>query len=225
MRRFVGVRPGRIAVLAALVALGAVLPAHAQQDTADAERRARRARQGAGLRGGFWNVTGLTEVGGASYSNWPMFEGYFQKGLDRHLVLETSVGLWRRQQTSGTGASSEQIRSYVIPQLTQLKLYPATTPEQNFEPYIAGGIGLTVGIDNRNTVSGGLLGGGGSSGTALLAGIGVKGSAGVEYRLGNVFGLAGYVGYQYVYFLEKVGNEQSYRGLVGGVGLTYRYQF
>jgi hypothetical protein len=214
----------RTVVLAGTLTVTLAATAAAQQDTTDAERRARRARQGAGLRFGMWNVTGLTEVSGATYRRWPMFEGYFQKGLDRHLVLENSVGLWRRVQSSGSGTGAEQIRSYVIPQLTQLKLYPATTVEDNVEPYVAGGVGLTVGVDNRETVSGGLLGGGGS-GTALIVGIGFKGSAGVELRLGRVFGLAGYVGYQYVYFLEPVGSEQSYRGFIAGGGITYRYQY
>ncbi len=207
----------------AVMAVAFVSRVEAQSDTGDAERRARRARQGAGLRVGTWSTTGLPETSGHSYGTWPMFEGYFQKGLDQHLVLETSVGLWRRVQTP-SGSTGDLIRAYVVPQLTQLKFYPATTPDQAFEPFVSAGVGLTIGIDNREAVGGGVLGGGGS-GTQLQAGIGLKGSGGVEYRLGRLFGVAGYVGYQYVYFLESFAGTQSYKGFVAGGGLTYRYQF
>jgi hypothetical protein len=193
---------------------GMVRSVQAQQDTTDAERRARRQRQGAGLRVGLWNVTGL-----GSGSSWPMFEGYFQKGLDRHLALETTAGLWRRTQTT----SSEEIRSFVVPMLTQLKFYPGTTVEQSIEPYVAAGIGLSLGIDNRKS-SGGVIGGGGSS-TTLTYGLGVRGLGGVELHLGSTLGIAGYAGYQYVYFLEPLVGRDSYGGVIVGVGLTYRYQY
>lgn len=209
------------AVIAAAVA-GAAREA-AAQDTTDVERRARRARQGAGIQVGMWGVTGLPEPANHTFSTWPLFGGYFQKGLDQHLALETSVGVWRREQRP-TGATGDLVRAYVIPQLTQLKLYPATTPEQNLEPFIAGGIGVTIGVDNREAVGGGILGGGGS-GTQLGAGIGFRGTGGIEYRLGRVFGLAAYVGYQYVYFLEDMAGAQSYKGLVAGGGITYRFQY
>ena len=204
------------AAVVAVMAVAFVPRAQAQSDTSDAERRARRARQGAGLRVGIWNTSGLP-----AGTDWPMFEGYFQKGLDQHLVLETSVGLWRHEQRPSGGGV---IRAYVVPQLTQLKFYPATTPEQQLEPYLAGGVGLTIGIDNREGAAGGLFGGSGA-GTQLQAGIGLKGSVGVEYHLGRLLGVAGYVGYQYVYFLESFAGAQSYKGMVAGGGLTYRYQF
>ena len=82
-----------------------------------------------------WRVSGLSEVSGASYSTLPAFEGYFQKGLDRHLVIETSAGLWRRSQRTSGAAGGESIGSYVIPMLTALKLYPVTGPEHNLEPF------------------------------------------------------------------------------------------
>src|SRR5512143_3822832 len=57
----------------------------AQTDTTDAvERRVKRERSGAGLRAGMWAVP---SIGTLSNSSWPMLEGYFQKGLDQHLVL------------------------------------------------------------------------------------------------------------------------------------------
>lgn len=191
----------------------------AQTDTTDTvERRARRARQGAGIRVGIWNVP---DIAGGTNSSWPMFEGYFQKGLDQHLVIETSAGVWRRQIVNSSGTE----RAFAVPMLTQLKLYPATTPEINLEPYLAGGIGLTLGVDQNQGAAGGLLGGGSGGGTATVVGIGFKGSGGVEYRLGRAFGIAGYVGYQYVYFLDKMVGVDSFKGLVIGGGLTYRYQF
>jgi hypothetical protein len=220
--------PITVVMLAAGLAVHAPR-ARAQDDrrgeTADSiERRVKRQRQGAGLRVGAWRVTGLTEVSGAEYSTTPAFEGYFQRGLDRHLVIETSAGFWRRSQRAGSGTGSESIGSYVIPLLTALKLYPATGPEQNLEPFVTAGVGFTLGVDDRNTISGGLLGGGGSS-TAMIAGVGIKGGGGVEYRLGRAFGFSALAGYQYVRFFEQVGSTRSYKGLTAMGGLTYRFQY
>ncbi|MBI1722886.1 MAG: hypothetical protein HYR48_03130 [Gemmatimonadetes bacterium] len=198
----------------------------AQRDSLDEiERRARRARQGAGIRIGTWQVTGLAEVSGATYSTMPALEGYFQKGLDRHLAIESSAGLWRRSQRSGTGTSAEDIGSILIPMLTAIKLYPTTSPEQPFEPYLTAGVGFTIGVDSRNTVSGGLLGGGGGSGTVIIAGVGLKGGGGFEYRFSQAFGFSGTVGYQYVRFFDPVGGELTYKGFHAFGGMTYRFQY
>ena len=188
-----------------------------QHDTQDTvEMRAKRARQGAGLRVGLWNVGDLP---GGTNTSWPMFEGYFQKGLDQHLVIESSAGVWRRQVSASGGSD----RAFVVPILTQLKLYPTTTPQDQLEPYVAGGIGLTLGVEQSVGGGAGLLGGGG--GTSTVAGIGVKGSAGVEYRFSRAFGVAGYAGYQYVYFLNPMAGTDTFKGFLVGAGLTYRFQY
>src|SRR6185436_7954078 len=104
------------------------------------------------------------EPAGTSVASWPAFEGYFQKGLDLHLVIETSAGLWRRKLTSG---SSSGLEAYTVPMLTQLKLYPSTRPGDQLEPFIAAGVGLSLGIE-RTPAGSGPLGGGGSSQTAII---------------------------------------------------------
>ena len=163
-----------------------------RSDTADqVVQRVKRLREGAGLRVGSWVVSNLATRRAAPHlSTLPAFEGYWQKGLDRHLVIETSAGLWHRQETSGSGSSAESVGSFIVPLFTALKLYPFTGPEDRLEPLVTAGAGFVLGLDKQNTVSGGLLGGGGgSSALNLVAGIGVKGAAGVEYRISQAFGL------------------------------------
>jgi hypothetical protein len=203
----------------------------AQADTL-AERRAKEMRRGAGVRVGVWDVRGLGEVSGARVSESPLFEGYFQKGLDLHLALENTVAVYRREQRItrpggiGGGTVEEKVAAYVVPQFTSVKLYPFTRPEQRFEPYISGGAGLTIGIDDReNSESGGLLGGGGDSGTGFVAGFGLKGGVGMELRFSEAFGAAAGGRYQWVRFFGELAGERTYRGLGADVGLTYRFQY
>lgn len=203
----------------------------AQGDTLT-EQRVKAMRRGAGVRVGTWDVRGLSEVSGARVSETPLFEGYFQKGLDLHLALENSVSVYRREQRLtrpgpiGGGDIEEKLSAYVIPQFTSLKVYPFTRPEQRFEPYITGGAGLTIGVDDReNSGSGGLLGGGGESGTGFVAGFGLKGGLGVELRFSEAFGIGAGGRYQWVRFFGELAGERTYRGLGADVGLTYRFQF
>src|ERR671914_1803135 len=126
----------------------------AQTDTLT-EQRVKAMRRGAGLRVGMWDVRGLAQVSGARVNESPLFEGYFQKGLDLHLALENTVGVYRREQRLtrpggiGGGTVEEKVAAYVIPQFTSLKFYPFTRPEQRFEPYLSGGAGGTIGVDDR----------------------------------------------------------------------------
>jgi hypothetical protein len=205
--------------------------AAAQADTVT-EQRVKAMRRGAGLRVGTWDVRGLTQVTGARVSETPLFEGYFQKGLDLHLALENTVGMYRREQRLtraggiGSGPVEEKVAAYVIPQFTSLKVYPFTRPEQRFEPYITGGAGLTIGVDDReNSGSDGLLGGGGESGTGFVAGFGLKGGLGIEVRFSEAFGIGVGGRYQWVRFFGELAGERTYRGLGADVGLTYRFQY
>ncbi len=213
---------GAVVVLA--LSTGIAHSLRAQSDTSETalERRVKRQRSGAGVRAALWTVP---TIGTSANSSWPMLEGYFQKGLDQHLVMETSGGVWVRSLGSGSGAE----KLVAVPLLTQIKLYPFTTTAQNVEPFISGGLGVTLGFDlNAGAGGGGLLGGGSGGGTQTTFGIGVKGAGGVEYRLGQAFGIAGFAGYQYIYFLNPItstGNTSSLAGVLAGVGLTYRYQF
>jgi hypothetical protein len=222
----------RFIALAAVASVVLWAPrARAQGDTLT-EQRVKQMRRGAGLRVGTWDVRGITQVNGARVSETPLFEGYFQKGLDLHLALENSVSVYRREQRLtrpgpiGGGEIEEKVSAYVIPQFTSLKLYPITRPEQRFEPYISGGAGLTIGVDDReNSESGGLLGGGGESGTGFVAGFGLKGGLGAELRFSQAFG-AGIGGrYQWVRFFGELAGERTYRGFGADIGLTYRFQY
>lgn len=221
-----------IGALAALASVVLWAPhAGAQGDTLT-EQRVKQMRRGAGLRVGTWDVRGITQVNGARVSETPLFEGYFQRGLDLHLALENSVSVYRREQRLtrsggiGGGTIEEKLSAYIIPQFTSLKLYPFTTPAQRFEPYLSGGAGLTIGVDDReNSGSGALLGGGGESGTGFVAGFGLKGGLGAELRFSDAFG-AGVGGrYQWVRFFGELAGERTYRGFGADVGLTYRFQY
>ncbi len=198
--------------------------ARSSSDTMDAHEKAiKRQRGGAGLRFGSWQVSGLATASAAS--TLPAVEGYWQRGLDRHVVIETSVGLWSRQQHATTpgGASSG---SYVVPMLTSIKIYPATNPGAAFEPFTMAGVGFTIGIDDENAgSSGGLVGGSGGGGTNLVPGFGLKAGAGVEYHLGSAFGVQMSAGYQFVKFFQDVGADRTFKGMQVFGGLTYRFQF
>ncbi|HEU5183792.1 MAG TPA: hypothetical protein VFU01_04430 [Gemmatimonadaceae bacterium] len=223
-------RVWRVAIFGALIVSAFWSDAAAQADSVN-EQRVKRMRRGAGLRVGTWDVRGLSQVSGARVNEWPMFEGYFQKGLDLHLALENTVSVFRREQrimrSGGLGGTvEEKLTAYVIPQFTSLKVYPFTRPEQGFEPFIIGGAGLTIGVDDReNSESGGLLGGGGESGVGFVAGFGLKGGLGFELRFSEAFG-AGLGGrYQWVRFFGELAGERTYRGLGADIGITYRFQY
>src|SRR5205085_6109114 len=132
---------------------------------------------------------------------------------DRHLVIETSAGFWNRsQRASATGGSSGG--TYVIPMLTSIKLYPATSPGAALEPFTMLGVGFTLGIDDQNGgSSGGVLGGSSGGGTLLVPGLGLKAGAGVEYHLGSAFGVQMQAGYQFVKFFQDVGSDRTYKGV------------
>jgi opacity protein-like surface antigen len=229
VRRFLA-SAARITLLLAAVAAWPS-PARAQdreQAPPDPEKRAKMLRQGAGLRGGAWWVQNLQEVSGARTSESPAFDGYFQKGLDLHLTLESTLGLWIRTQEieqSGLGGTTrEQVRSFVVPLFTALKLYPFTRPDDAWEPYVTGGVGFALGVDDRQTSGAGLLGIA-DGGTVLIAGFGFKGGAGVEWRFHRAFGAALGVRYQWVRFGEELGGDRTFRGWGADLGLTYRFQY
>ena len=211
-----------LAALALLLAPAALIAQKPQlTDSATLRENAvKRQRQGAGLRVGSWQTTGLTEVAGASYSTLPALEGYWQKGLDQHVAIETSGGFWGRTQRDSNG----RVSSFAIPMLTSIKVYPGTTVEDQLEPFLAAGGGLTLGVDDENGSTGGLFSGG-SSGTALVIGLGLKGGAGIEYHAGRAFGLQAVLNYQWIHFLNPVGGNQDYKGPLIYVGLTYRFQY
>jgi outer membrane protein W len=197
----------------------------------DVEKRARLARRGGGVRVGTWDVRGLGAASGAVVSKTPAFEGYVRRGLDLHLAIEHSVGVWRRRQSvtettpnplGGTTQSTSTLETYVIPQFTSIAFFPVTRPEQRFEPYVKAGAGFALGVDDRTGDGGGLFS---AEGTALVPGYGLSGGAGVELRLSNALGLAAAGRYQWVRFFQELSGRRTYEGLGAEVGVTYRFQF
>jgi opacity protein-like surface antigen len=232
-------RTSAIATTAALILLAAPTVASAQaaarepqRDTANAntdlERRAHLARRGGGVRVGMWDVRALTAPSGAKVSVTPVFEGYVRRGLDLHLALEHSIGVWRRTQTvtqSGGplgGSTQSTAESYVIPQFTSIAFFPLTRPHQRFEPFVKAGAGFALGIEDRSGDAGGLFGG---TGTSLVPGYGLTGGAGMEVRLSSAVGLAATGRYNWVRFLQDFGGRRTYEGFGAEVGVTYRFQF
>lgn len=227
--------------LAALILAVSAAPAAAQVtppgDTTragrplDPERQAQLARRGGGVRIGMWDVRGPEVPSGGAESETPAFEGYVRKGLDAHLALENSVGFWRYRQTITTtsggplgGTTTSRIDAYVVPQQTSVVFFPVTRPDQRFEPFLRGGVGLTLGIEDRKGEGGGLFGTGGD-GISMVVGFGATGGGGVEWRLTEALGVSASGRYQWVRFLEELAGSETYQGLGADVGITYRFQF
>lgn len=210
----------------ALLATGRTAGAQDTSKTA-VEAKANLARRGAGVNVGTWSMVDNPATGGAKSSDSPLAEGWFRKGIDKHLALETTAGVWRRvievPPSGGIGGSpGGKTTAILIPQMTSLKLYPFTGPEDAFEPFVSGGVGFTLGFQSESG-GGGLLGGGGGSG--LIAGVGASGAAGVEWRFSTAFGLAAGAHYTYVQFFDDLAGERMYRGTGIKVGVTYRFQY
>lgn len=205
-------------------------PTTAAPDDERSAERAERARREAGLRAGVFRARGLARLEGVESSQTPVVEGYFQKGLDKHLALESSIGFWRRTQwREGEGGflgggGREEVTSYLLPFLTAVKMYPFTAPGDGFEPYLTGGVGFALGIDDRENASGGFLGVGGG-GTAFVTGFGFKAGLGIDTRLGAGFGLGAGARYQWTRFGADVGGNRTYGGWALDGGLVYRFQY
>jgi hypothetical protein len=199
-----------------------------KKEMSAAEEKASLARRGAGLILGSWSLVDDPATGSSTSTDSPIGEGFFRKGLDKHLALETTIGVWRRIiEDPGTpgpfGTPGGKTTVFLVPQMTSIKLYPFTTPENAFEPYISGGAGFTIGLTNESG-SGGIVGGGGGV-TGLVAGIGGRLQTGVEWRFSQAFGLAAGGHYTYIQFFDKLAGEEMYRGTGITVGMTYRFQY
>jgi hypothetical protein len=222
-----GMNMSRFFLIAGFLLLMAA-PGLAQQPDTDPERRAELERRQAGLQIGAWMPTGLPTVTGAEYSVTPFITGFFRRGLDRHLAWESSVSFWMRKQERQTGGitpSRESVKTYIVPLITSLTFYPATGPDAAFEPFLRGGGGLVLGIDDREGTSGGILGVG-REGVIFYTGIGLRGGAGLDLRLSPAFGLTAAAQYQWIRFLEgEPGGAATYGGPVVEAGILYRFQY
>jgi hypothetical protein len=152
-------------------------------------------------------------------------------GLDLHLAIEHSVGVWRRTQAitetstgplGGTTQSTSTQESYIIPQFTSIAFFPLTRPEQRVEPYVKAGAGFALGVDDRSGDGGGLFAG---AGTSLVPGYGVTSGVGLEWRLSTALGVATAGRYHWIRFVQDFSGRRTFEGFGAEVGVTYRFQF
>lgn len=197
----------------------------------EAESRARLARKAAGITVGPWELRGIEPPSGVEVSTLPMFYGFMRKGLDARLALENGIGVWRREQTTPAtgglgGTSGETVQSWVVAQTTAIRFFPMTDAGARFEPWVLGGAGFTLGIDDRETEGGGVLGGSaGASGVGIVPGFSLQGGVGSEWWFSESLALNIGARYQWTRFLEDFGGERTYQGPAYEAGLTYKFRY
>ena len=175
-------------------------------------------RRGVGIRVGSWNVDVPSSKAPRATPN---FELYLQRTLDSRLWVENSISFWRVTTTDPVSlppSADVETRSYVIPLLISLKLYPVDEAS-HVAPFLLGSAGLAFGIEDEGENA---IGGGGSS---VVTGFGVRWGAGVEIEVIGNFGISGSARYQWLHFGEPVGNTDTYSGVGVEGGVTYRFQF
>ena len=217
-------RPLFIALLGLACCFGGAPLAAQEPDTLELAAELQRQRQRAGFRVGLWDVDSRSGEG-VSESTWPLLEGFFQRGLGVRFAVESSVGAWRRERMireAGVGSPvRERATVYVVPLLTALKWYPFTTPDAGFHPFVLGGAGFALGIE-EHAGEGTLLGG--AEGTNVFTGFGLKAATGAELRLTPAVGAAAALRWQWIRFGDPIGGERTYAGPAVDLGLTYRFQ-
>lgn len=200
-------------------------------DETAAESRARLARKAAGITVGPWDLRGVEPPAGVEASTLPMFGLFLRKGLDARLALENGISVWRRVQkipaSGGIGGSSaEEVQSWVVAQTTAVRFYPATDAGAKLEPWLLGGGGFSLGIDDRETSGGGALGGAsGAAGVAIVPGFSLQGGAGAEWWFSESLALNVGARYQWTRFLQDFGGERTYQGPSYEAGLTYKFRY
>jgi opacity protein-like surface antigen len=189
--------------------------------TSELERRVQAERRGGGLRVGQWHVNGQEFPTGAAVSTIPNFEGYYRTGLDLHLVLENSIGVWRQHQVNSSGGgilgggSASAADDYIIPQYTSLVFYPFTTPNDHVEPFVRGGLGFAMGVDDPQN----------GGGISFTPGFGATGGLGLEWRATEALGLSISGRFQWIRFFQDFAGLQTYQGPTLEAGVTYRFQY
>ena len=223
---FIGGRKGLILTLAATALVSIAASSHAAENVED---QAKRARGGAGLRVGDWQVVKLSDPASGSASETMAFEGWFQKGLDLHIAMENTIGFWQRTQTStvsgGLGSeTTSEVQAYLVPTLTSLKIYPMTRPSSPIEPYLSAGVGVVLGIVREKVTSTDPLVIPGES-VGMHTGLGIQTGAGLDLNPAGMFGLTVGGRYQWATFGEDVGGAKMYRGPALNAGVTYRFRY
>jgi hypothetical protein len=176
-------------------------------------------RRGAGVRVGFWHVE---VAAGSETSRAPQFDLYLQRGLASHLAMENSLSVWwatSRSTQALPDAPEVTTRTYVVPLIAALKLYPLTSEDQRFEPFVLAGAGIAFGIEDQSESA---IGGGG---TTIVTGLGVRAGLGAELRLTTRLGFSASGTYQWMHFGEELGTTETYTGVGAAGGIIYRFQF
>lgn len=205
-------------VLAALLASASA--GSAQQRRGPMGRGA--VRHSVALGFGYWDVTSEAPPAGVTQRDAPLYTLSFERGLRPHSAVETTIGLWRRVLETDArtgvfgGGSSQKISTYLVPLTVGAKLYPFTTAISPVEPFGLVGAGLVVGIDHSKP---GTLEG--SGGTNFVSGFGLRAGAGIQARLGRVFGLAVRGGYLWTHFGADVGVARTFRGFHADIQAIY----
>jgi hypothetical protein len=211
--------PQNRTLLLALAIMTATHPARAiaqQAPRSAADEQLQQARNSSGIMVGEWHVPAPTTTG-ATYKSSLLFTAVTQRGLNTHVALESSAGLWRRVGTTPQAAGKPVItKSYLIPLLDCLKLYPFTRASNRIEPYLVGGLGFALGIQQHSTNA---IGGGG---TDVVTGFAVKIGAGVEYHMTRRLGLLADGRYLWLNLSDRISDQSALTG--GGVeaGMTYK---
>jgi hypothetical protein len=219
-------RPALVATCTALLALARAPALPAQRPgppppcPVDSEALIKRMRAGLGAAIGSWQVQDLVAPSGGTASVSPALEAHSARGLDLHLALEQSILFWRRSVRAAGGPG---VTSYLLAQLTSLRIYPFTRPTARLEPWLRAGAGFSLGIEDRGGVPDPLTG---EIGTSFVPGVDLLGGGGVEWHASHAFGIGAGVDYRWFrYFEEGLGGRQVFQGVAITGELRYRFQF
>jgi hypothetical protein len=221
-----GLNPRALTLIAAAALTLAASPRTSAAGANDfiLEAPPQRVRGGAGLRAATWQVVDLADASGIT-----QYEGWLQKGLDLHLVLESTLGYWQHEESSTTPGplsteTTHELYTYLVPALTAMKMYPVTKPTAALEPYLAAGLGPVLRIQREKITSTDPLEIP-SDETRIETGFGIQSSAGLDWSPPGAFGLSLGGSYQWATFGQNASGRRMYRGPGVNVGLTYRFQY
>ena len=198
-------------------------PAFAAVPTDAIVAQAQHSRDGAGLQVSSWQPD---EPTGFANTNTASFHGYFTKGLDQHLAWENTLGYWgRTSKWSETqpiiGTTNHELQTHLVPMITALRLYPATTSANRVEPYVTAGIGPVLGVQIQKA-SGALTA---DQTTSMQVGLGVRAGAGVDLWATQVFGITAGGHFQSASFGQDMANDRLYQAWGADFGFSYRFQY
>ena len=198
-------------------------PAFAAVPTDAIVAQAQHSRDGAGLQISSWQPDEPTGFGNTHTAS---FHGYFTKGLDQHLAWENTLGYWgRTSKWSETqpiiGTTNHELQTHLVPTITALRLYPATTSANRVEPYVTAGIGPVLGVQIQKA-SGALTA---DQTTSMQVGLGVRAGAGVDLWATQVFGITAGGHFESASFGQDMVNDRLYQAWGVDFGFSYRFQY